>query len=255
MYLSLRFLTLGLLFSLSLSAQSELVIESGLQHLRILDRHASPLIYQSTAPGFSLVFRKEKPNSFLSTRANLMISQLEPANGSLFRYDFKGTKNTIAAGFVIDYLRKNDAEKTLWWGGSLNYSALIDFEGVANFPWATLYGDLGLKVRKDFSIGDKFRLQGEVGLPVIGLVTRQPYNFIPRREGEEPGVPSLFVLGTKVVTWNKYQRLDMGISGSIKLGDRWLLRPAYRLHWARYTAPKTIQLYRQKLVLGVSYKL
>jgi len=183
-----------------------------------------------------------------------MVSQLEPANADLFRYNFNGEKNTIAAALAISHLWKHQKIPAFWWGPSLSYNALVDFEGVANFPWVTLYGDVGLKFRKGVSVGEKVKLQFEAGLPLVGIVTRQPYNYIPRVQGEEPGVSSVLKLGSKLATWNNYQRLDFGLAGKIELGPRWALRPAYCFHWARYSKPAVIRLYRQEVVVGISYR-
>jgi len=248
------FALLLLLSSTTLLAQVELAFEPGVQHLRMLDRHASPLAYQTTGTNLGFLFRKEKNDRLLTIRATYLNSQLEPVNASLFRYNFNGDKNTTAATLAINRLWKHRRIPSLWWGLSASYNALVDFEGVANFPWATLYGDVGLKVRKDLSVGEKISLELEAGLPLVGIVTRQPYNFIPRVEGEEPGVPSLLKLGTKVATWNRYQRLDFSLAGKIELGQHWSLRPAYRFHWARYPEPKVLRLYRQEVVVGLSYK-
>ncbi|MEM9930436.1 MAG: hypothetical protein AAF840_11500, partial [Bacteroidota bacterium] len=156
---------------------------------------------------------------------------------------------------TLDYLIKQQEDKQLWWGGSLTYQALIDFEGVANFPWATLYGDLGVKLRRDFTIGERLTLQGEVSVPIVGLVTRQPFNYIPRRQGEEPGVASLLALGTEVVTLNKYQRFNLSLSTPLPIGKRWLLRQSYNFHWFRYAEPKPISLYHHQLIFGLYYQL
>jgi len=242
MYLRFYYCSLLLLISFTLLAQAELAFEPGVQHLRMLDRHSSPLAYQTTGTNLGLHFRKEKNSRLLSIRVAYMNSQLEPVDASLFRYNFNGDKNTTVAALAISHLWKHRRIPSLWWGVSTSYNALVDFEGVANFPWATLYGDVGFKIRKDLSVGDKVNFVVEVGVPLIGMVTRQPYNFIPREEGEEPGVPSLLKLGTKVATWNNYQRLDIGLAGKIKLGQRWVLRPAYRFHWVRYSEPNTLRL-------------
>lgn len=254
MYFRLYLSALPWLFSFSLLAQTELTFEPGVQHLRMLDRHASPLAYQTTGTNLGLHFRKEKNNRLLSMRGSFMISQLEPVDASLFRYNFNGEKNTISAALAISHLWKHQRIPSFWWGATLNYNAFVDFEGVANFPWATLYGDVGLRARRDFLVGEKITLQVDAGLPLVGVVTRQPYNFIPRVEEEEPGVPSLLKLGTKVATWNSYQRFDFGLAGKLELGRRWTLRPEYRFHWARYTTPDVLRLYRQEVVVGLSYK-
>jgi len=68
------------LLSSTVFAQTELALEPGGQHLRLLDRHASPLIYQTTGVSFGLHFRKEKNNRQLSIRANYMVSITWSAN-------------------------------------------------------------------------------------------------------------------------------------------------------------------------------
>ncbi len=243
-----------LLCASALVAQTELVLEPGLGHLRILDRHASPLVYQTTNPQLGLRLLKIKNKRLLDVRVSYMNGQLEPADADLSRYEFKGDKNTNTFALAASRLWQHQRDSSVWWGVSAGYNVYIDFVGIANFPWATLYGDVGLTLRKDFAIGEKICLSATVGLPLLGVVTRQPYNFIPRIEGEEPGVSSLLTLGTEVVTWNSYQRTDLSLSGKVKLGQRWTLRPTYRFHWARYTEPKVIRLYRQELVASLSYK-
>ncbi|MEM9529221.1 MAG: hypothetical protein AAGA31_21605, partial [Bacteroidota bacterium] len=233
-----------------------LFLETGLQHTRMLDRHASPLSYAVTALQNSLGYENRKPKRLWSGHLTYSLGQFQPANGDLPRYEFDDSQlNSYLIGFGLSYLRRwrSNENSTTYLGASLTYEMMVDFEGIANFPWLTGQGDIGLDYRREWKGKGKSIWHVAVGLPLVGHIVRQPYNFIPRRDNEEPGVGSALAVGSKIVTWDSYQKINFEAGIAWPLSDRWTLRPTYRFQWFRYTDPKPISAYRHELVARINY--
>lgn len=233
-----------------------LILEAGLQHTRFLDRHASPVPYAVTALQNSLGYENRRLQRIWSARLTYSLGQFQPANGDLPRYEFNGSSlNSNLIGLGLGYLRrwKEKEKSTSYLGASFQYGLMVDFEGIANFPWLTGQGDIGIDYRYEWQNKGKSTWHIAVGLPLVGHIIRQPYNFIPRRDNEEPGVASALAIGSKVVTWDKYQKVNLEVGLAWPLNDRWTLRPTYRFQWFRYAEPKPISAYRQELVARINY--
>lgn len=229
------------------------IIDANLIHLRQLDRHASPIIYALTAPQIGLGVQKVKQDTYWwEAQLNFSIGQIKPADRDLYQFQSIGNLNTILVGLRGQYLRHLSNNQHL--GVALLFGLGIDFEGIAQFPWSTGQGYLGVSYRKTWTSPKGNQWIVNASLPVVGLVIRQPYNFIPRRDNETPGVSSLLATGTKLASWGSYQRADLAVAYRLSLNDKWAFEPGYRFSWFHYELADDIRAYQQTLHLRLVKK-
>ncbi|MEM7574800.1 MAG: hypothetical protein AAF433_17980 [Bacteroidota bacterium] len=233
-----------------------LEFQLGLEHGRLLDRHASPLVYTYSMPHFSLGYINQSQQRQWRVWAQLSLGNMERRNDELRTTEVEGN-NTYSAGFGFSYLRswKQSQQWQHYLGGSLQLNLISDFEAIAEGPWVTAQGRLALDYQLERQLNNGNRLKAQVSLPLLGIVARQPFHFIPRNPGQSPGFASFLDRGTQIVSWDKYQRFDLEVSYQISLGQRWLLIPTYSFSWFRFSDPQPISAYQQQLGLRLGLRL
>lgn len=227
----------------------------GTEHGRLLDRHASPLVYTYTMPHFALGFLNQNDKRQWRVWAQLSLGNIERRNDELRTTEVEGT-NTYSVGLGLSYLRswKQSQQWQHYLGGSLQLNLISDFEAIAEAPWASGQGRLAIDYQLARKMSNGNRLSAQISLPLLGIVARQPYHFIPRNPGQAPGFASFLDKGTSIVSWDKYQRVDLEIGYQMQLGERWLLTPSYSFSWFRFSAPRPINTYQQQLGLRLGYR-
>ncbi len=228
----------------------------GLDHGRLLDRHASPLVYTYSMPHFSRAYFNQKPNRQWRVWLQASLGNMARRNDELRTTEVQGT-NTYAVGLGFSYLKpwKQSTTQRHLLGGSLRLDLISDFEAIAEGPWITAQGRVAVDYRFEKQLPNGHQLSLQASLPVLGIVARQPFHFIPRTAGQAPAINSFLKKGTSIASWNKYQRLDFQLSYQLPLGNRWTLAPSYNFSWFRYSEPKPVSIYQQQATIQLSLAL
>ncbi|MEM6700900.1 MAG: hypothetical protein AAF599_21030 [Bacteroidota bacterium] len=231
-------------------------VSLGLHHFTMLDRHATPVIYKVNAPITQLGYQHQDAKRTLAVDLYFGLGQFKASNSDLPVLDSDLGLSTTIAGLDIQYWKNLNSQTEHWQhalGGSLQYDFMIDFEAVGDFPWAMSQATLEVNYSRTYLFENGNRLNASIGLPILGIWTRLPYYSIPRTQGKVPGVGSYFAEGTKLATWNNFQRIDLSLAYQLPLNERWQLQAGYRFVWFHYTIPDDIFAYQQQLNLDLSY--
>jgi len=254
-----RFLLYSLIyFPLLLLGQNNktLSLSLGFHDFTMLDQHASPIIYNLNAPIAQLGYQQQNTKRTLAFDLYFGLGQLKASNSELPTLDSDLGLSTTTAGFDIYYLGNLSSSKENWrhaMGTSFQYDFMIDFEAVGGFPWAMSQAALEINYRRTYLFETGDRLEARVGLPILGIWTRLPYYSIPRTQGKVPGVGSYFAEGTKLATWNNFQRINLSLAYQFQLNARWQLQAGYQFAWFHYAIPDDIFAYQQQVELRLHY--
>ncbi|MEM0995152.1 MAG: hypothetical protein AAGI49_19130 [Bacteroidota bacterium] len=251
-------LCLSLCFPAILMGQDSkaLGLSLGLHHFTMLDQHASPVVYTINAPIAQIGYQHQNTQRILCFNLYFGLGQLKASDNDLPTLNTDLGRSTTIAGLDVYYWKDLERQSENWqhaWGGSFQYDFMIDFEAVGNFPWAMSQAVLGVNYSSAYLFENGNQLKASVGLPLLGIWTRLPYYSIPRTQGKVPGVGSYFAEGTKLATWNNFQRIDLSLAYQFSLNERWQLCADYQFAWFHYTLPDDIFAYQQQLNLQLAY--
>lgn len=228
----------------------------GVQNFTMLDQHASPVIYQLNTPIAKLGYQHQNPKRMLTFDLYFGLGQLKASDNNLPILDSDLGLSTTAAGFDVYYRRSLSSNTDNWQhslGASFQYDFMIDFEAVGDFPWAMSQAAFEINYSRAYLFENGNRLKAMIGVPVFGIWTRLPYYSIPRTQGKVPGVGSYFAEGTKLATWNNFQRIDLSLAYQFQLNEKWQLQAGYQFAWFHYALPDDIFAYQQQLNLQLGY--
>jgi len=222
----------------------------------MLDQQASPVVYNLNAPLAQLSYQHQNLQKTLVFNAYFSLGQLKANNNNLPTLNTELGLSTTVAGLDIFYWKNLNTNTDNWQqmlGASFQYDFMIDFEAIGDFPWAMGQANLGINYGRKYLLENGNRLEAKVGIPVFGIWTRMPYYNIPRTQGKVPGVGSFLAEGTKLATWNHYQRIDLSLAYQFQLNERWQLQASYQFAWFHYVLPDDIYVYQQQLNLQLDY--
>lgn len=229
-------------------------LHGGLQHNTFLDRQATPLPHSGTGGVVGLQFghRKIKHLWQLEARAGRMAFQ--PAEEAFRYYDPEPTATT--AHFDLAYLRlvRLPGPIKFYLGGSLREDILVDFEGIGNWPYLFASGGFFARGRLEYNASNKHRFSTGLSVPVLPWITDMPYNQIPRIVGRVPDALTLFKVGSRLVFWNSFQRVDLRFSHDYLFSKHWSSGLYYDWTWYHDSVPRGAWAYQGQLTFNISYR-
>lgn len=236
----------------NLHAQNRLGLQLGGQHLSFLDQQASPLLYQGLGPQLRLTYNRQHDRSeweYILRAGVLAFSPQEPSIRELRSASLSGTSVGLQASYYYRF-----AERESWAfsaGVGLRQEMLLDFGAIGDFPWILGQGNLLLKAKADYDLGEQHHFSAELGLPAFSWITDMPYNQIPRLENRAPDVVTVFAVGTRTPSWGSYQRVDLGLVYRYDWNEKWSFSSRYDWAWYHDATPKDLWAYQGVLTLGV----
>lgn len=246
------FLTQGLLGQEA--PQRQLRLGVGVYHINMLDKQASPLVHKGLGRTVQLGFDLKKEVAWWKYELNYGWLGFHASNPD-FRFEERDFEGTYAA-LRISHLRKiSESEKwTLRVGAMLQQEAMLDFEGVADFPWIFAQGGLFVNGHWEYKLSERQSIAGKISLPLFGWITDMPYNQIPRVEGRAPDEISVIRKGTRMASWGSFQRIDLGVDYSLDFSNKWRLNATYQWAWFHDAVPRDFWAYQGALQLGIGYR-
>ncbi|MFK7935829.1 MAG: hypothetical protein AB8G22_20110 [Saprospiraceae bacterium] len=241
-----------------LTASNEFSLSLGATNFSLLDQHASPLVYQMTAPSIGFHFSKNKPQwrweiEAQATLGNLQIQRDDLAFNLTNRFFQPRTSMFhLQYGWLKNVVKKDKFQTYL--GGKLRYEFWQDFDSVANWAWGIGQGSLQLAGRQEFILKNEQQITLELAIPIVGLITRLPYNLIPRIPDQSPGVASFFATGTRLTSLHQYRSLFFNIGYQKALNERWQVGLKIQTDLYYYELPAPVRARQQQLQLNLTYR-
>lgn len=231
-----------------------LQVGTGIYHISILDQQASPLVYRGHASTIHVGFDREKKNALWRYDFNYGWLGFHASNPD-YRFEKREFKGTYGA-LRISHLRtlSETGKSVISLGAMLQQEVVLDFEGVADFPWIFGQGGVFAKGSWEYQLSEQQTLSAKLAFPLFGWITDMPYNQIPRIEGRVPDEITVIKEGTRMVSWNSYQRIDLGLGYTFKLSERWQLYADYQWAWFHDKTPRDFWAYQGVLMVGVGYR-
>lgn len=238
-----------------LAAQTEpernLLLHLGVQHFTMLDRQATPVLYEAWGPQLSIGYNQRTQKGLLTFGLNGGLLKFQPNDPELqfIVTSLSGISAGLNASYLHSILEVNKSEFLV--GAALKQEVILDFDGIGNFPWIFGQGGIFVKGRWNYSLNEKNQFSATLALPVFSWITDMPYNQIPRVPGKEPGVGSVISEGSRIASWNSYQRVDVELMYRFDFHEKWSLSSRYQWAWFHDSQPLDLWAYQGTFSVGI----
>jgi hypothetical protein len=263
---AIKIITAMLLLSLTVQAQqheSEIKKPAlrqfgfgiGFQSRQLVDAQKSALVYLSREYNAGLFFKSEMARSIFSVDLDFSMGSFDAKhfrNRWLYstEYDIDGNisedsvpvvSGILSGQFNISILRKLPAEGSIqWFAGTSIKDILVypeNYIGLLN----SLSWNANLLAVKNFH--EKHRLGIQLLVPLAAVNTRLPWHNTAT-DPVEPEAKTVFKKGTRLVTVNNFQSLQLNVFYTHRFSSRWSIGADYDFTWLRipyYQPMKSIQ--------------
>jgi len=231
-----------------------LSLHMGAQHITMLDEQATPVLYQGMGPQVALAYEWRAPTHWWQFGLNGGLLRFQPADPEVsFSEPYL---SGIAGGLHISYLHLlRENEKSTWMlGASIQEELLVDFEGIGNWPYILGQGGIYAKGRWDYLLTHKHHIGAVISFPMLAWLTDMPYHQIPRVEGRAPDVVSAIRIGTRIPSWDSYQRVDIKLMYEFHFNEKWSFCTHYDWAWFHDAKPHDLWAYQGRLAFGLIHK-
>ncbi len=239
----------------------------GWQNFKLLDRHASPLVYGTNAvfPSVGLSYGHETNRSKYEIKVGGAKGNMNPLRYGARNYKTKWSATDsfqyqISSAFInanieATYLRKlqsiSTSEVQYWVGGKLTESAYYGDE-VANFPWMLNVADLGPALQVDYSPFTTHQFGFRVDLAAVGALTRSVYSLFPK-SSKDKNVPAYLKQGTRIASVGGFQRVNFQLGYHYQISQHFKAGAAYSLKWMHYSYPKSLRAVDKRFDVLIAY--
>jgi hypothetical protein len=247
---------------------SKLTLAYKRSSFHLLDKQASPLIYQANLNGISIGYEHAgiKSRSFVNVQANTGTAL--PKGLGAREYTFTSTNiygETTSSQFVhaptlyigqieAGYLRKliTGGTKEIFAGITLQeWLGYSDNIGMWS-TWANSFATLNAAIHYEKKLKSKQQLQVKAAIPILVLVSRMPYSNVISNP-EHSNFRAFFDEGTDLTFLNKFQRISLGAAYQYRLGRHWQTGVAYDFQWLHTQKPQSIKAYSHTASLQCNY--
>jgi len=270
----IKVMTVWLLMAVTLQAQQpdstsnrlnsyQLGFSLGYQSRQLLDEQKSALVYQSKEFQGLLFFKKEREKSMYSTSLNFGMGSYEAKDkqgrqlysvdyhidGSATHDSMPVTSGILTGKLKITYLRNLSDRNIRWMAGATIQDHLIYPEnnvGLLN----SISLNAALYVSKNIQANQTISVKFEI--PVIGINTRLPWHNTAS-DPVKPEITTFFDKGSRWVTLDKYQSVELNIYYSRKLSTRWTIGADYEFNWMRVPYYQPMKSFVNRISVFTSY--
>jgi hypothetical protein len=270
-----------LLFSFSISVfagndstkkrYTYLSLGTGYSQFRMIDRKVSPLLYRSGQSPNCLSFANITENSIFRTDLNFEYSFTSPDgyrersilisspnhNGVIRENMATFSRSSLIQDELnLEYLRRIYTNTTgkidLFFGGQFKQYFSYSSTQAPVFVFSELSLNPSLLLRYRFS--DTFESQSSLSIPLASLITQMPYSNDPT-DGKHNYFISTFMMGSNVVTLNRFQRVNFQQSLQKRLNHRWAVALDYNFYWFHYRNVSDINAYDNAVTVKLMISL
>lgn len=241
-------------------------IAIGGQQTHLLDQQFSPLIYSASEISAKLFYEAEHGHSdwnasFAFSRGALFPSQFADRKIYNTTEDIYGNTtvdsvfirgNTLTAQLQFGYA--HDVFHTEKWalnlGASLREQFMYPstFTNVGTMNAVSLLATAGVH----YYLNPKNEFAANLNFPVIGFNSRFPYSGTVSQPNEGL-VAAFFDGGTRFVSLNHFQQVNVMLGYRYSLSDRWAVGAQYEFQWLHDDLPLSFKLYSNRLAASVDY--
>lgn len=245
--------------------RNALGLRVGLNHLAMLDRNSSSLIYQGNLPVFGIDYQAFEENSYLTARLKAgrgsFYSKTYPNRTITFKSEnIYGEVDTVSVPmrgtstlgkFELGYLRKLNPKSQMEWaaGGLLSNEAYYQ-EGFTT-PGLMNVASFSPAIQATWWESNYF-LSVNVSVPLVALVSRSAWhNSVSQPNGKK--LKGFLQQGTELETWEKHRQVRFSAALQRKMGDRWLAGLHYDFLAAKNSTPKELRLSQHEFSMSMQF--
>lgn len=248
--------------------KNKLGIDIGAGNIMRQDLIFSPFIHKDFT-ALNIGLRYERKGKYYQA-ATIRYSSFDPILNEPYKFTDDGETNTTAPHYFsivdIDYsfgkeVGNTDRSSTIISGlfstdvQALNYS----YGRTSSFGYYSVIG-LGAVIQKEYSINGRSKITGRFALPLVNWLSRSPYlvnddEFIENTFSHS-GVKTFmaFIGDGQLVTLNKVQTFDLGLTYSFKLNNRWDVGATYLFEFSHTNEPQSFLSYKNSLFISTNFK-
>jgi len=170
--------------------------------------------------------------------------------------------NLIDIDYLIGKAIMETEKSTLMVGGvfSTDIQALNYVYGrFSSFGYYSSFG-LGVFGRYSFAINDKHRIVTSLQLPFLAWLSRPPYMGIDdefiENISSHSGFKTLmaFISDGELVTWNRLQTFDAGLTYRYSLNEKWDLGAGYLFEFVHANQPQELISFRNSISISLTIR-
>jgi len=271
---AIKIITVWLLLPVTIQAQqpdstitrvykNQLGFGLGYQSRQLIDEQKSALVYQSKEYQAKIFFNKERKQSLFLTSLDFSLGSFYAKHQTgrhLYSvdYDIDGnvtidsvpvTSGILAGKFKITYLRSISNKSLAWKAGGTIQDQLIypeNYIGLLNSLSlnATVY--VSKKIQENHTVSAKLEV------PVAAVNTRLPWHNTAT-DPVESEMSTFFKKGSRFVTLDKFQSLQLNLNYSFRVSSRWNIGGDYELTWIRVPYYQPMKSFVNRISVFTSY--
>jgi hypothetical protein len=239
----------------------------GASYIQTLDLQVSSKMFQGVRKNLHLDYTRNLKKGIFMTKLNVFLGNLSPKSSDLTFYakesDIYGVETTesmtleiaqmgfnLELGYMHNLKKLKDSKNAFYIGGS--------FEENLTFPPGFVhiglinYGSLNAKVRLDYIIKNNKPLIFQLSLPVVSVVTRNPYSNSPVIP-DKSAFATFFNGNNKIETINHFQNLRFSAKYPFLVTKRMAFDIAYEWSWLHYYKPQHLTQLSNQLSLCLTF--
>lgn len=241
----------------------------GMEHMRMLDRQVSPLVYQSNLISAKTGFANLNPKRWVSLNFDLapgalsardfdqrsIIREYPDENGELQQETYElNVAPIIKQHLSFNYLHHlpiTSQKFDFYAGAGLDENFMISFTPTAIFFFqnATINPSFGAL----YSLNENQFLTFKISSPLTGIVIRMPYANDPS-DGKHGNFGSVYTMGTAWSNPSQFQKVSFDLAYSRLTNKKWNLKVQYQFEWMHYAPKRGTTSYSNQLSVFLTKK-